>query len=796
MHKTDNSSVEIGLLHTVTAIAVSRLDLKDVLSRALPPVLKGTGAEAAECWIFDPVTQLLELKVHEGEPSEAFFERTQLKLGEGLPGIAAQTLQPVFSSDLSTDPRFVRRRIAEAGFRVLLAMPLVFQGKPMGVLCVASRDRKFSGEHHTKLLARIADVLAIAVQNARLFAQVKQLARERGKLLEISERERQRLEILVNLCPAAVLVVDASGSRVVLLNREAQRLIGAPLLPGDLLETYEEGAIRHRGDGRPYAIEELPLRRALQRGERVLAEAMRIVYSDGRTVPVVASASPLYAGDGSIIGAVVLLQDVSPLEEVEKLRSEFLALVTRALKTPLLNIKEAAAAGWSSWEQGGRSTPHDSLRVIGEQADRLLEAVDNLLDMSSIETGSFTVNREVIDLRALLDEARVSLAHSAGRELQMKVPLDLPPVNADGRRIFQVLVNLLSNAAKFSPSSTPVAVHVEHDTTQVKVQVRDWGRGIPQEKLPYLFEKFSPVHPDMTYPLVGTGLGLAICKGIIEAHGGRIWAESPGEGQGATFTFTLPIAEAGHLPTGVDTSRRAQHLGRVVHAGASTRILIVDDDSQVRRYLQRHLADAGFHAVAVSDPGQIMEPIERDNADLILLNPYLAGGGGHELLTQIRRYSAVPIIVMGESRKTEDVVRALNSGADDHVTKPIPVPELLARINAVLRRRLMPDTIEPQHPVVLDGLIIDFAVRRVTLNGRAVPLSPTEYKVLYELARHAGQVLTHEQILRRVWGAAYSGETFLVRSAIRHLRRKLRDDSRRPRYVVTERAVGYRLAKS
>jgi len=269
--------------------------------------------------------------------------------------------------------------------------------------------------------------------------------------------------------------------------------------------------------------------------------------------------------------------------------------------------------------------------------------------------------------------------------------------------------------------------------------------------------------------------------------------ESAGEGQGAPFTFTLPIA--GHLSTGVDTSRRAQHLGRVVHARASTRILIVDDDSQVRRYLQRHLADAGFHAVAVSDPVQVMESIERDNADLILLNPYLAGGGGHELLMQIRRYSAVPVIVMGESRKTEDVVHALNTGADDHITRPVPVPELLARINAVLRRRLMPDTIEPQHPVVLDGLVIDFAVRRVTLNGRAVPLSPTEYKVLYELARHVGQVLTHEQILRRGWGAAYSGETFLVRSAIRHLRRKLRDDFRRPRYVLTERAVGYRLAK-
>ena len=793
MLKTDVSAVEFELLHTVTGLAVSRLDLKDVLSRALPSVLKGTGAQAAECWIFDPVTQLLELKVHEGERTEAFFfERTQLKLGEGLPGIAAQTLQPVFSSDLSTDPRFVRKRLVEAGFRVLLAMPLVFQGKPMGVLCVASRDREFSGEHHTKLLARIADVLAIAVQNARLFAQVKQLARERGKLLEVSERERQRLEALVNLCPIGVLVADAASGRVTLLNREAQRMIGAHLLPGDLVETYEEGIVRLRSDGRPYAVDELPLRRALQRGERVLAEPMRVVFPDGHSIPTVVSAAPLHAADGRITGAVVMLQDVTLLEETERLRSEFLAMVSRELKTPLMSIKDAVATAAA---RGDVAFP-EPMRTIQEQADRLLQTVDNLLEMSIIEAGALPLNRELTDLKAIFEDAMATFVRGSGsREVQLEVPDGLPGVIVDRRRILQVLSNLLSNAAKFSPSTSPIAVDVDFGDNEIGVHIRDRGRGVSRDMLPLMFTKFTQLNDDVGAGISGSGLGLAICRGIIEAHGGRIWAESPGEGQGTTVSFTLPVAADAFSKAAVDTSRRASHIGRVSRANELTRILIAGDDVQFVRHLQRHLGMRGYHAVGLGDRSQIVKAVELEDADLILLEHSVQGSSGFDLLTQVRSWSGVPVLFIGESSNSDEAVRALNVGADDYISRPFSIPELLARVGAILRRRLLVDTVGPVQPLTFDGLIIDIAARRVTVDGRDIALSPTEYKVLCELANHAGQVLTHAQILRRVWGPAYSAETTLLRSAIRHLRRKLRENPRHPRFILTERAVGYRMAE-
>jgi two-component system KDP operon response regulator KdpE len=140
-------------------------------------------------------------------------------------------------------------------------------------------------------------------------------------------------------------------------------------------------------------------------------------------------------------------------------------------------------------------------------------------------------------------------------------------------------------------------------------------------------------------------------------------------------------------------------------------------------------------------------------------------------------------------------VRALRAGADDYITKPFAPSELLARIEATLRRRVMPDRMEVQAPFVLGNLAVNFAQRRVTLGDQPVSLSATEYKLLYELATHAGLVLTHTQLLQRVWGPEYSGETELVRSFIRNLRRKLGDDARRPRFIFTEPQVGYRMPK-
>jgi two-component system KDP operon response regulator KdpE len=232
-----------------------------------------------------------------------------------------------------------------------------------------------------------------------------------------------------------------------------------------------------------------------------------------------------------------------------------------------------------------------------------------------------------------------------------------------------------------------------------------------------------------------------------------------------------------------------------VRRGERLRILAVDDELPVLRYLQHALDEAGYQCLVTSDPSQVTKFVELEQPDLILLDLRLPGISGFDLLARIREFSEAPIIFLTASDSGDDTVRALKLGADDYVTKPFSPSELLARIEASLRRRSLPSMTESRPPFKLKDLTINFAERRVILGDQEISLSATEYKLLYALATHAGLVLTFDQILQRVWGAEYAGETELVRSFIRNLRRKLGDDAKQPSYILTERQVGYRMLK-
>ncbi len=631
---------------------------------------------------------------------------------------------------------------------------------------------------------------------------ISAVAERLGRIVELKraedeiQAERQRLSVLVETSPVGVFVVEAESGRVSFLNREARRILGFPGEPEGRLEWRDLVAVYRRPDGRAYRVEDLPTVRALYRGERVTTEELLVEFADGRTIPTLVNATPVYSSDRKIRGAITVIQDITPLQEAEKVRSEFLGMVSHELRTPLTAIKGAAATVLGSPAPLGAQETRELFQVIDEQADRLRDLVSNLLDMTRIEAGRLSVSPAPTDLRTILDEARATFMRSGGlHELKIELPDDLPPVNADSGRIIQVLVNLLANAARFSPPTAAIAVEVEHNAVTATVHVRDQGRGVAKEKLHLLFKKFAHLHEDEERKLSGTGLGLAICKGIVEAHGGRIWAESAGEGQGATFSFTLPIASEAKVTALSDAARGAVHQRKVTRRGERTRVLAVDDEPQVLRYFQRALSDGGYEAIVTGDPSQVPKLVELEEPDLILLDLIIPGTSGFELLRQIREFSSVPVIIVTASEREEDPVKALKMGADDYVTKPFSPSELFARMEVTLRRRVSPELLDERPPLTLGELRMNFAERLVTLEGRPVSLSATEYKLLYELAIHAGRVLTHDQLLQRVWGTEYQGETGLLRSFIVLLRRKLGDDARHPRFIFTEAGVGYRMAK-
>ncbi len=508
--------------------------------------------------------------------------------------------------------------------------------------------------------------------------------------------------------------------------------------------------------------------------------------------------APILDENGNVVAIQGIVRDVTErvqsMEDIERLRSDFLGMVTHELKTPLAAIKGSAATALGSSRPLDHEEVREMFQIIDEQADRMRDLADNLLDMSRIEAGSLSVKADPLNLHAAVEEARAIFTRSGRpQRVDVDMPETMPPVNADRRRLVQVLTNLLNNAAKFSPATAPIRISVAHDPLLATVRVKDTGQGIAPDKLPLLFQKFSQVNDSKAARATGTGLGLAICKGIVEAHGGRIWAESEGEGKGATFVFTLPLAaetekeapSAAAAPTTTAGIRKSER----------PRVLAVDDELPVLRYLQHSLDEAGYQCVVTSDPSQVVKFMELEQPDLVLLDLRLPGISGFDLLARIREFSSAPVIFLTASDSSEDTVRALKLGADDYVTKPFAPSELLARIEAALRRRSLPGMSEARAPFKVKDLEINFAERRVILAGKEISLSATEYKLLYELATHSGLVLTFDQILQRVWGAEYAGETELVRSFIRNLRRKLNDDAKQPTYILTERQIGYRMVK-
>jgi two-component system KDP operon response regulator KdpE len=229
--------------------------------------------------------------------------------------------------------------------------------------------------------------------------------------------------------------------------------------------------------------------------------------------------------------------------------------------------------------------------------------------------------------------------------------------------------------------------------------------------------------------------------------------------------------------------------------GGRTRILAVDDEPQILRLVRNALSEAGYAPIVTGNPDEVERLVEVEKPDLVLLDMALPDTDGIELMKRILDIVDVPVIFLSGHDREDVVVRAFSAGADDYIVKPFSSTEMIARIEAVLRRQAASNRTRGREPYRLDGLAIDYAERRVTVAGRPVRLTATEYKLLFELSVHAGRVLTHDQLLARVWGAEYSGDSRLVRAFVKKLRRKLRDDAGQPTYIFTEPRVGYRMAK-
>ena len=657
-----------------------------------------------------------------------------------------------------------------------LGAPMRHRGVHVGSFFLAGKEGgEFTGGDE-EVLGLLASQAASAIANARAH--------------RAEQRARADLEALVETSPVGVVVFDAGTGELVSLNREATRIVESLRTAGRPAEQLLEVMTCRRADGREIALNELPLATALSGAETVRAEEIVLSVPDGRSVTTLVNATPIHGEDGAVVSMVVTLQDLAPLQELERMRAEFLGLVSHELRAPLTSIKGSTAAVLGAGRVFGAVEMREFFRLIDGQADHMIGLVADLLDAGRIDAGTLSVEPEPTEVAALVDQARNTLlAGGARHTVLIDLPPELPPVMADRQRIVQVLNNLFANAARHSPESSSIRVSAVRDGAHVAVAVADEGRGVPAELLPRLFQKYAGAG-EPRGGLGGSGLGLVICKGLVEAHGGRIRAESAGAGQGTTLTFTLPAAgQAGEGATAAAPAP-ARSRSRTPHEGREpTPILVVDDDPQTLRYLRDTLAAAGYAPVVTGEHEALARIIETEKPHLVLLDLMLPGTDGIELMGSVPELADLPVIFISAYGRDETIARALESGAEDYIVKPFSPTELVARIRAALRRRAGPE------PFVLGDLAIHYEERRVSVAGRAVELTATEYELLSVLSLNAGRVATYDTLLRRVWAGRENGGSARLRTVLKKLRRKLGEDAARPRYIFSERGVGYRMPR-
>ena len=649
--------------------------------------------------------------------------------------------------------------------RTFQGTPMRRRGEDIGNFFLGEKadGEEFSADDE-ELLVLFASQAAAAITNARAHRSER--------------RARADLETLVETSPVGVVVFDAASGRPVSFNREARRIVEGLREPGRAAEQLLELISCRRADGREVSLAEIPIARQLSTGETVRAEEVVLSLPDGRSVRTLINATPILAEGGGVRSVVVTMQDLAPLDEIERMRADFLGLVSHELRAPLTSIRGSAHTLLTDGEELEAAEMREFFRIIEEQASHMRSLIGDLLDAGRIDSGTLSVAPEPSELAGLVERARNTFVGGGGRHtVLVDLPAGLPAVMADRRRVVQVLNNLFANAARHAPESSPVRVAAVHEDASVAVSVSDEGQGVAPELLPDLFRKHADAGSGVP---AGHGLGLAICKGLVEAHGGRIRAESAGLGRGTTITFTLP--SAGEPADGSAEGPRAAS-----QRGEPARILAVDDDPQTLRFVRDTLSDAGYAPLVTGEPKDLPQILRTERPRLVLLDLMLPDADGIELMRRIPELSDQPVIFISVYGRDETVAKALEAGAADYIVKPFSPTELVARIRAALRRHERPEAF------VLGELAIDYERRLVTVGGDAVELTATEYELLRVLSLRAGRVVPFDMLLSRVWAGSEEIQPNTVRVFVRSLRHKLGDDAASPAYIFNERGVGYRM---
>jgi len=497
--KLERRLEELETLTLIGRTVTAMLDHNEVLTAVVDESVRLTGAEEGSLLLLDETTD--ELYMRASKNFDEVFARTfRLQVEDSLAGQVIESGEPVLL-DEQTPQKIKTSYLVHS----LIYVPLKARGRTIGVLGVDNRKAGNTlTREHVAILTAMADYAAIAIENARLFNS--------------SEAERRKLETILARVENGVIVVDPEN-RLLIMNQTARDAFG----------------VNGNWNGRPVieVIEE-PRILAMLRAKGRVSKREEVELQDGRVFN--AQRTPIEG-----IGQAIVMQDITHLKELDRIKSEFVTTVSHDLRSPL-----TAILGYVELieRSGGLNIQQEEfIRRVQLSVGQITDLVSNLLDLGRIEAGLDEAKEKTpiaVLARYALESMR-STAEGKGLILESDIPEELPMVLGAPLRLRQMIGNLLDNAVKYTPAEGVIHIEGEGESDQVILRVKDSGPGIPAADQPYLFDKFYRAS-NAPEDLPGTGLGLSIVKSIVDNHDGRIWVESE-LGQGTTFTVVLPTAD-------------------------------------------------------------------------------------------------------------------------------------------------------------------------------------------------------------------------------------------------------------
>jgi signal transduction histidine kinase/putative methionine-R-sulfoxide reductase with GAF domain len=546
---------ELRTLNEIALEVNSSLDNDTIMNNSLTRLAQLIGVEHGSIMLLDRETDQLINSAVLGRHGNV--GNVRFPLGKGIVGKVAQNRKPLNVPDVTTDPNWEPPPEDDASAKrsgSMIAVPLIAHHELLGVLVLSHEQTGYFRDEHLRLLTAAANQIAIGIYNAQMYQQVEQQYWRRYEMQQLQEKAVSQSTAILQSLSDGVIVCDQNGA-VITVNLAAEKILDRPI---DELVTWNLGDLLRRLLGR--RVSELPLEDLLAHpwDERARPRTLSTTFQLGpRTISV--TLDPVISTKEELLGAVAVFRDRTREVESDRLKTEFIGTVSHELRTPMTSIK-----GFTQLLVMGNlgpvnETQREFLNIIQSNAERMIAIINDLLDITKIETGSVELEIRPIHVAETLSKVLLDLqtkVHERQQTLTLSLPAGLPLVRADAHRFNQILFNLVSNAVKYTPRGGSITIEAREVTAEavpederdglrpgryIQIDVRDTGVGIAPDDVPRIWERFYRTENPLKVEAGGTGLGLSLVKPLVRLLGGRIWVESQ-INVGSTFSFVLPAA--------------------------------------------------------------------------------------------------------------------------------------------------------------------------------------------------------------------------------------------------------------